>query len=107
MQRAGELKEAIEPASAHDLMSEKEPLPAKLLAAVGPLVESQALKHGGRQVQAVVRHRRADAVEGEAQWLVEKRLKAFPFAPPARELLFYKRVAPAVRIKPLDLPRVC
>ena len=81
-------------------------LPAELLEAVGPLAESQALKHGGRQVQAVVRHRRAEAGDGKAPWLVEKRLSAPRFAPPARELLFYSRIAPFIRPKPLYLPRV-
>ncbi|HLW28066.1 MAG TPA: hypothetical protein VKY54_10050, partial [Kiloniellales bacterium] len=82
------------------------PLPAELVEAVGPVTESQALEHGGRQVQAVVRHRRADVAEGEAQWLVEKRLSAARFAPPAREVFFYSRIAPHIRLRPLDLPRL-
>jgi len=86
--------------------SEDFPLPPELIEAVGPVTDRQALRHGGRQVQAVVRHRRLQPAGAGAQWLVEKRLSAPRFAPPARELLFYSRIAPFVRLKPLDLPRV-
>src|SRR5690625_1416956 len=86
--------------------SEDFPLPPELIEAVGPVTDRQALRHGGRQVQAVVRHRRLQPAGAGAQWLVEKRLSAPRLAPPARELLFYSRIAPFVRLKPLDLPRV-
>lgn len=81
-------------------------LPEELIAAVGPVADSLALNHGGRQVEAVIRHRRLEPVDGEAQWLVEKRLTASRFGPPARELFFYSRIAPFIRLKPLDLPRL-
>ena len=88
------------------LKSQESPLPAELVEAVGPVSESRALKHGGRQVQAVVRHRRTEAEAAESPWLVEKRLSAERFGPPARELTFYSRIAPFIRLQPLDLPRL-
>lgn len=95
---------------ARDLRSSIPSLPSgrPVSEAVAGALETERLGHGGAGVAAVLRHRLAEGALGGPGpgWVIEKRLRPGPLRRASPELLFYREIAPHLRLEPLGLPRL-